>query len=190
MLRELGEHFRYRIDRVFARESLAQFVLLVVLVVVVTIIGMTAVFFGLFAPENADVESIPREIDRGFFDSLWWSLQQVLYLRTWERTYGATLPIVMYSLFLSLMGLAVFGILVSLINTSIERRLESLRKGDSLVKERGHVLVLGWSQKVFSVLRQLAELEQGLIATGHPGGLDLNLRVVVRCRHSRCGKVR
>ncbi len=161
MLQEFKERLRYMIDRAFAREFAGQLILFLVLVVVVTLIGMTAYFFGLFGPENEDVPGIPRGIDRGFVDSLWWSMQRVLRLPGFERMYGATPPILAYALFLSIMGLAVFGILVSMINTAMQRRIETLRKGDSPVKERGHVLVLGWSDKVFSVLRQLARLHPG-----------------------------
>jgi hypothetical protein len=161
MLQELKERLRYMIDRAFAREFAGQFILFLVLVVVVTLVGMTAYFFGLFGPENEDVPGIPRGIDRGFLDSLWWSMQRVLRLPGFERMYGATPPILAYALFLSIMGLAVFGILVSMINTAMQRRIETLRKGDSPVKERGHVLVLGWSDKIYSVLRQLARLQPG-----------------------------
>jgi voltage-gated potassium channel Kch len=161
MLQEFKERLRYMIDRAFAREFAGQFILFLVLVVVVTLVGMTAYFFGLFGPENEDVPGIPRGIDRGFLDSLWWSMQRVLRLPGFERMYGATPPILAYALFLSIMGLAVFGILVSMINTAMQRRIETLRKGDSPVKERGHVLVLGWSDKIYSVLRQLARLQPG-----------------------------
>ncbi len=181
MLQEFKERLRYMIDRAFAREFAGQFILFLVLVVVVTLVGMTAYFFGLFGPENEDVPGIPRGIDRGFLDSLWWSMQRVLRLPGFERMYGATPPILAYALFLSIMGLAVFGILVSMINTAMQRRIETLRKGDSPVKERGHVLVLGWSDKIYSVLRQLARLQPGskvvILAPEEIGEMQEALRV-------------
>ena len=75
-----------------------------------TLVGMTASFFGLFSAENAHVIGIPRDIDEGFWDSLWWSLHQVIRLRAFEQMYGASGPILAYATFLSLMGLAVFGV--------------------------------------------------------------------------------
>ena len=63
---------------------------IVVLVVTVTLIGMTAVFIGLFWEENTAINGVPSHIDRGFWDSLWWSLNQVLTLRGFERMYGAS----------------------------------------------------------------------------------------------------
>jgi hypothetical protein len=149
---------RYLLDRAFARAFAGQLTLLFVLILSVTLVGMTAVFFGLFSSENAHIVGIPREVDGGFWDSLWWSLNQVLRLRGFQEMYGATGPVMLYAFFLSFMGLVVFGTLVSLINNTMLSRMEALRRGETSVQERGHVLLLGWNNKVFSVLRQLARL--------------------------------
>ena len=162
LFRKLQENIRYRVDQVFARVFVGQLLVFVLLVVFVTLIGMTAVFFGLFAEENAGIGTIPRDIDAGFWDSMWWSLNQIMRLRGFERTYGATAPVLAYSLFLSIMGLVVFSVLISLINNTMRSRIEALRKGDTPVLERNHVLVLGWNNKVFSILKQLARLQPGV----------------------------
>ena len=133
----LQEHLRYLIDQAFARKFVGQSLLFVTLVVSVTLVGMTAMFFGLFSEDNADISTIPRDIDAGFLDSLWWSLNQV-------------------------MGLVVFSVLISLINNTMRTRIEALRKGDTQVLERNHVLLLGWNNKVFSILQQLARLQPGV----------------------------
>jgi hypothetical protein len=160
MLKELRERLRYLVDRAFSREFAGQLMLFFVLVVAVTIIGMTAALFGLFSAENAQVAGIPRRIDQGFWDSLWWSLNQVLRLRGFERMYGASGAILVYALFLSIAGLAVFGVLVSLINNTMRRRIEALRAGETRVKEKRHVLILGWNNKITNVLMQLARLDR------------------------------
>ncbi len=160
--KELRARVRYLIDRAFAREFAGQLLLLFVLVVTVTLIGMTAIFFGLHSEENSTISGIPRNVDKGFWDSLWWSLNQVLRLRGFERMYGATSAVLAYAFFLSFMGLVVFSILISLINNTMRTRIEALRRGETPVLERNHVLVMGWNNKVFSVLRQLASLEPGI----------------------------
>ena len=161
-LKKLRVRTRYLIDRAFAREFTGQLLLLVVLVVTVTLIGMTAIFFGLFSEENTAINGVPSNIDRGFWDSLWWSLNQVLTLRGFERMYGASAAVLAYAFFLSLMGLVVLSLLISLISNTMRIRIEALRRGGTPVLERDHVLVLGWNNKVFSVLRQLARLEPGI----------------------------
>ena len=163
-LKEFRARIRYLIDRAFAREFTGQLLLLFVLVVTVTLFGMTAIFFGLFSAENSNISGIHHDIDKGFFDSLWWSLNQVLPLRGFERMYHATGVVLAYAFFLSLMGLVVFSVLISLINNTMLGRIEALRRGETPVLERDHVLVLGWNNKVFSVLRQLARLEPGIKA--------------------------
>jgi hypothetical protein len=160
--RKLQENTRYLVDQAFARKFVGQFLLFVTLVVSVTLIGMTAMFFGLFSDENRDIMAIPRNIDAGFWDSMWWSLNQVMRLRGFEKVYGATGPVLAYALFLSIMGLVVFSVLISLINNTMRSRIEALRKGDTQVLERDHVLVLGWNNKVFSILQQLAQLQPGV----------------------------
>ena len=171
---KLQENIRYLIDQAFASKFVGQSLLFLTLVVTATLFGMTAVFFGLFSEENSGISAIPHDVDTGFWDSLWWSLNQVMRLPGFAQAYGATTPIVMYSLFLSLMGLVVFSVLISLINNTMRSRIEALRKGDTQVLERNHVLLLGWSNKIFSVLQQLARLQPGVkVVILAPRDLDM-----------------
>ncbi len=159
MLKDFLQVIRYRIERLFVRDTVGQLILLLFLVVLSTFIGLTAQLFGLFGEGNLNVASIPRDIDGGFWDALWWTLQRVLYMSRLEQVYGGTAVIVVYSIFLTFVGMVVFATVFSLITTAISNTLESLRKGDTAVKERGHILILGWSAKLFPVLKQLAELK-------------------------------
>ncbi|MGI9330771.1 MAG: CASTOR/POLLUX-related putative ion channel [Gammaproteobacteria bacterium] len=161
MLKDFLQVLRYRIERLFVRDTVGQLMLLLFLVALSTVIGLTAQLFGLFGEDNLDVASIPRDIDGGFWDALWWTLQRVLYMSRLEQVYGGTAVIVVYSIFLTFVGMVVFATVFSLITTAISNTLQSLRKGDTAVKERGHTLILGWSDKIYPVLRQLAELRPG-----------------------------
>jgi hypothetical protein len=117
--------------------------------------------FGLFGEENAEVEGIPRGIDGGILDAAWWTLTYIVRLPAFENMYGANGPILFYAITMSIMGLAVFGVLVSVINNAMRRRIELLQQGDTPVIERGHILILGWNNRIFVVLRQLARLRPG-----------------------------
>ncbi|MCZ6890010.1 MAG: hypothetical protein O7H39_16110, partial [Gammaproteobacteria bacterium] len=146
-----------------------------------TAFGMTAVFFGLFSAENVGIAGIPRGVDEGFWDSMWWALTYVLRLPALSAMYGATATVLIYAVTLSIFGLAVFGILVSLIDNAMRGRIERLREGHTPVKERGHLLLLGWNKKVVSVLRQLARLQPGarvaILATREVSEMSQTLRV-------------
>ena len=160
-LKDIRARARYLLDRAFDREFAAQLGLFILLVVLVTMVGTTVVFFGLFSERNEVVATIPRDVDQGLLDALWWSMNHVLALPKFERMYGASPIVLVYSFLLSVMGIAVFGTLISLINNYMRNRVEALRRGDTPVLERGHVLVLGWSGVTIAVLRQLAELAPG-----------------------------
>jgi voltage-gated potassium channel Kch len=54
-------------------------------------------------------------------------------------------------------GLFVVAILIGIIGTGIQTKLEDLRKGRSRVIENGHVVILGWNQQIFAVLGELIE---------------------------------
>lgn len=155
--RELRETLRYRIDNVFAGGTLAKVVLLLILVGAVLLVGMSAGIVGLFGKENEQVEGVYRDVDTGFWDSLWWAAAHVLDPSYVLENYGATAPVLLISIIISIAGLVIFGLLVGLISSSIEDRIDTLRKGNSVVKESGHLLILGWSSKVIAILERFRE---------------------------------
>ena len=52
-------------------------------------------------------------------------------------------------------GIFVISTLIGILSTGIEAKLAQLRKGRSRVIETGHIVILGWSQQVFSVVSEL-----------------------------------
>ena len=67
---------------------------------------------------------------------------------------GAPLRVVL-SVLLALVALLYVSTLVGLITTALTERLIALRRGRSTVLERGHAVVLGWSEQVFTVVGEL-----------------------------------
>jgi voltage-gated potassium channel Kch len=58
---------------------------------------------------------------------------------------------------LALGGIFVVSALVGLLTSGMHRQLEQLRKGRSLVVERDHTVILGWSDQVYTVVSELIE---------------------------------
>jgi voltage-gated potassium channel Kch len=58
---------------------------------------------------------------------------------------------------LALGGIFVVSALVGLLTSGLNRKLEQLRKGRSIVVERDHTVVLGWSDQVYTVVSELVE---------------------------------
>ncbi|KAJ9687581.1 hypothetical protein PVL29_016173 [Vitis rotundifolia] len=53
-------------------------------------------------------------------------------------------------------GMLIFAMMLGLVSDAISEKVDSLRKGKSEVIERNHILILGWSDKLGSLLKQLA----------------------------------
>ncbi len=90
-----------------------------------------------------------------FFESFWQSLLRVFDSGTFSADNGWGLRVV--TLVVTLAGILVFTSLIGLIASSIDQRIASLGKGRSPVLETGHVLVLGWSSRLFAILSELIE---------------------------------
>ncbi|MCC3765771.1 NAD-binding protein [Glycomyces sp. TRM65418] len=54
-------------------------------------------------------------------------------------------------------GLVILSSLVGVLTTGLDAKLEDLRKGRSLVVEKDHTVILGWSDQVFIVISELVE---------------------------------
>jgi hypothetical protein len=65
----------------------------------------------------------------------------------------------------TVMGLVVAGLLISALSGNFQERLDAIKRGGSPVMEHGHFLILGWSDKIYSVIDQLSEanLDKGRI---------------------------
>jgi voltage-gated potassium channel Kch len=57
-------------------------------------------------------------------------------------------------------GIFIVSSLVGVLTTGMEKRIAELRKGRSRVVERGHAVILGWSDQIFTVVSELAKANQ------------------------------
>ncbi|XP_028757197.1 ion channel CASTOR isoform X2 [Neltuma alba] len=59
-------------------------------------------------------------------------------------------------------GMLIFAMMLGLVSDTISEKFDSLRKGKSEVVERNHTLILGWSDKLGSLLNQLSMANESL----------------------------
>ncbi|KAL2954895.1 hypothetical protein AAZX31_19G248400 [Glycine max] len=59
-------------------------------------------------------------------------------------------------------GMLIFAMMLGLVSDAISEKFDSLRKGKSEVVEQNHTLILGWSDKLGSLLNQLAIANESL----------------------------
>ncbi len=89
----------------------------------------------------------------GFVDAAWASLMHAMDSGALGGDTGWGFRLIM--LLVTLSGLFIVGSLIGILSSGIEGRLEQLRKGRSLVIERDHTLILGWSPALFSIVSEL-----------------------------------
>jgi Trk K+ transport system NAD-binding subunit len=54
-------------------------------------------------------------------------------------------------------GVFIISTLIGVLSNGLEDRMGELRKGRSRVIERNHVVILGWSEQVFTILREISQ---------------------------------
>ncbi len=58
-------------------------------------------------------------------------------------------------LFVTLGGIFTVSTLIGILSNELDQQLERLRKGRSMVIEKGHTVILGWSPQIFIILSEL-----------------------------------
>jgi len=156
-----------------SRGSTVHYFVLALVALTVVLLGINAYFFGLFSSAALQAEGIDNDLGGGFLDSLWWSMKHVVDPGAFAEDYGAPWPVLAISLTLSVVGLSLLGIFIGFVTTSVQGRLEQLRQGHTEVMETGHTLILGWSNKIGSILGFLDQFgDQRVVAILAPNDMD------------------
>ncbi|KAH7298873.1 hypothetical protein KP509_25G062400 [Ceratopteris richardii] len=98
--------------------------------------------------------------DEDFMDALWKSWTYVADSGNHADSIGMGPRIV--SVGISIGGMLIFALMLGLVSDAISEKVDSLKKGKSEVIESGHTLILGWSDKLGSLLKQLAIANESL----------------------------
>ncbi|HOZ37767.1 MAG TPA: hypothetical protein PLH64_03360 [Anaerolineaceae bacterium] len=140
----------YKIDTVFSKGIRAMiFFLGIASISIIILASIIAVLFHI-APQNSDSLS--------FFEAFWASLMRTLDPGTMGGDDGWTFRILM--LFVTLGGIFIISALIGVISNGLNNRLESLKRGRSFVVEENHTVILGWNEKVFTIVKELCIANQ------------------------------
>ena len=119
---------------------------------IVVLLGVSIVIFGIkSSPE-------PHADQLGFIEGAWQSLMATLDSGTMGGDEGWAFRSVRFVA--TLCGIFLISILIGTISSGIDEKLEELKKGRSKVLESNHTLILGWSEKVFSIIREIVEANE------------------------------
>lgn len=139
------EKAKYFFDNTLSRGTASLIMWLGIMTVV------TVVFFAIvytLTGVNNDGEN-----GMGFFESFWQGLMRTLDAGTMGGDSGWGFRIVSFGVTLG--GIFIVSALIGVLNSGLEARLDTLRKGRSRVLETQHTLILGWSPKIFYIIREL-----------------------------------
>jgi voltage-gated potassium channel Kch len=140
---------RYWFDGTMARGTSALVMWLAAVTLVLILVFTIFILLTQWAPENED-GSKP-----GFFKQLFNSLMHALDPGTVAGDTGGW-SFLITMLLLTLAGLFIVSALIGVIATGIDSKLDDLRRGRSLVIENDHTVILGWSDSVFAIVRELS----------------------------------
>lgn len=91
----------------------------------------------------------------GFIEKGWFYFTRILDAGTMGGDEGILLQAI--STTDTILGVIVAGLLISALAGNFQERLEDIKKSGSPVVEHDHFLILGWSEKIYSVIDQLSE---------------------------------
>lgn len=122
----------------------------------ISYLGVVAMIMVLIISAVLYIGNIhPDEVTRlNFVDTYWTSLMYVLDPGTIGEHDGHW-DFRLFMFLVTLLGIVIVSTLIGLISNGIMDKLDQLRKGRSFVIEQDHVLILGWSSKIFTIIPEL-----------------------------------
>lgn len=136
---------RYRFDNLMSRGVIALIGWLGL--ISLALVGVAAIVISIIGI-GQEGEDAP-----GFIEAAWLSLMRTLDPGTMGGDTGWGFRIVM--LMVTLGGIFIVSTLIGLLSSGISSKVDDLRKGRSFVIEKGHILILGWSEKIFPIISEL-----------------------------------
>ena len=143
--RSFGAKVRYRTDEFLGAGAGRQLGFLFVLTM-----AMVVVYAGVGALLHLD-----EQIGDTTLDKMWFYFTRMLDAGTMGDDSGSVNRLV--STGATIMGVVIAGLLISSLSGNFQDRLDAIKRGSSSVVESDHFLILGWSEKIYSVIDQLAE---------------------------------
>ena len=144
------DRFRYWFDNRMTKGSLGLIrALIIVSLLFAVIIAVLIILFGF--NEEGETASV-----------VWNSIATVI--NAWMPSFEDGSPgyIILISI-AAIAGVLFTSVLIGIITSAIEEKIDSLKRGNSLVLEKGHIVVLGFYPGEFTLLNQLI-----LAASGRP----------------------
>ncbi len=139
------EKYRYKFDNLMSKGPGAMIGLLGVLSLITVIIAGFVYWGFKLTSEGED----PMNIAEGFWQGLMRAMDPGTVAGDIDWVFR------LFGLLITLSGIFILSTLIGILGSGIESKLDELRKGKSRVLESNHTLILGWSNKVFTIISEL-----------------------------------
>ncbi|WP_425389745.1 CASTOR/POLLUX-related putative ion channel [Ekhidna sp.] len=145
------DRLSYRFDSFVSQGTMSMIKGLgVITVVIIILFGGVLLLLGLHPDHDNDFT---------IYESVWVNLTHALdpgVIGNHEENW----PFRLFMMITTVLGLVIISTLIGLVSNGILTKLEVLRKGRSFVIEEDHVLILGWSSKIFTIIPEIVEANE------------------------------
>jgi hypothetical protein len=120
--------------------------------------GLTCVLVVLFTGLSVVASIVTPSLgiaEGDLLDKMWWYFTRLIDSGGMGGDTGNVNRFV--STVATILGVVVAGLLISSLAGNFQERLEAIKRGGAPVMEEGHFLILGWSEKIYSVIDQISE---------------------------------
>jgi ion channel POLLUX/CASTOR len=138
-----GDRLRYQFDNFMSRGTIGLVGALFALTLLLILVGTLILRLGRLSP---DTSSLPGALWASTVLSIGTGRVGTLTGR-WYRFVG---------LGITVGGIFIVSALIGVLSSGLHSRLGDLRRGRSRVIETGHIVILGWSPQVFTIVSELA----------------------------------
>lgn len=138
----LKDKFRYHFDNAMTKSS--NFVIF--LIFISFLLGLLMTFIQVLYDSKAGED---------FVDTWWTSVTKILRLKSGKDWYGKILSLIFWSF-----SIAISGTIIGFLSSKIREVVANLNKGKSVVIAQNHTIILGWSENIFSILKELSKANE------------------------------
>jgi voltage-gated potassium channel Kch len=142
-----SDRLRYQFDNTMSKGTIALIVWLFIVSAFMVVACSLLVSLTQLAPttENGNLN---------FAEIVWMSLMRTMDAGNMADDTGSW-SFRLAMLAITIVGIFIVSILIGVLTSGIEGKLEELRKGRSLVVESNHTVILGWSPQIFTIISEL-----------------------------------
>ncbi|HPS58735.1 MAG TPA: hypothetical protein PK514_11580 [Spirochaetota bacterium] len=143
----IRDRIKYRFDNFISSGPKSIFLMLLMMFIAVYLL-MALVRTGMeYFVLHAGTEN--------FFSDIWISFMQIMDGGAIAEDTANTFTMKIVGVLTALLGMIFFSGVIAFITTELDKKMSDLRKGRSAVLEKNHIVVLGWGEMVFEIIREL-----------------------------------